>query len=511
MALTFSALGTPRVLADGDEVFRIFRSPSRCALLFVVALERETTRPALMGMFWPDADEDRARHALSQAFYQARKEFDQEILEIDGEKVRIAGDPSVDVHEFEARLARGEFQAARELYRGPFMEGSYLVDTRAFEGWVDSWRARTGQHARGMYVGLVSAAGAASRDGAEIEAARAWARHDPFDDRANSALIGALARSGQRAEALRRYEEYSRLLREELDIGPSDEVDGLVRRIRAGALPRRAPAPDPFSDEAPGLQRIRTLGHGSTAVVYLVREPSLDRLVAMKVLLPEYLTDPTACARFEREARSAARIHHPNVAPIYRTGRTPEGAPFLLVPYARDGTVADRLRRDPSWSPDAPRLVRQIASGLAAAHRAGVVHRDVRPANVLLDGGGAHAMLCDFGIAAVREGADEGPRRLTRTGELLGRPRYASPEQIMGEPVTDRADVYSLGITAYELLTGAPPFDGPDLAVLEAHLNSDPPPLPTRIGLLGEMVMACLDKDPRRRPAAQELADSIDR
>lgn len=507
MDLRFHTLGTPRLFRDGTEVFRIFRSPARCGLLFVVAVEGETTRPALMGMFWPDSDEERARHALSQTLYTLRKDFEGEVLELDGEKVRVAGSPWIDAHEFRSRAKAGEAEGARSLYRGPFMYGSYLANTRGYEDWVDTWRSRVAQSARQVFRSLVDSAAASGRHDDAVQAARAWVGEDSLDDSAQSALIAALARSGRRAEALRQFEAYSAMLREELDIAPLATIEDLVRDIRRGSLD--AVAGHVFDGQGrAGLQIVRSLGQGRAAEVFLARESALERLVAVKVLRAELQADSVALARFEREAVSAGRLHHPNIAPVYRTGRMDSGAPFIAIPYVEGGSLADRRSRDPAWRPDVRRVVRQVAAGLAAAHASGVIHRDIRPGNVLMDDHAGRLMICDFGVAGLLDPGPDAPA-LTRTGELLGHPAYMAPEQIRGEPVTDRTDVYALGVTAFELLTGAPPFEGGPVDVLEQHVDAEAPPVPADDDALREIVTACLAKEARLRPSADEIRHAL--
>lgn len=509
MDLRFLTLGTPRLFCDGTEVFRIFRSPARCGLLFVVAVEGETTRPALMGMFWPESDEERARHALSQTLYTLRKDFDGDVLELDGEKVRIAGSPWVDAHEFRSRAKAGDAAGARSVYQGPFMDGSYLANTRGYEDWVDTWRSRVAQSARQVFRALVDGAAAAGRHDDAVQAARAWVDEDSLDDSAQSALIAALARSGRRAEALRQFEGYSAMLREELDIAPLATIETLVRDIRRGSLDLGA-APVFDGQGRAGLQIVRSLGKGRAAEVFLARESALDRLVAVKVLRAELQADPVAVARFEREAVSAARLHHPNIAPVYRTGRTESGAPFIAIPYVEGGSLADRRARDPAWRPDVGQVVRQVAAGLAAAHASGVIHRDIRPGNVLMDDQAGRLMVCDFGVAGLLDPGPEAPA-LTRSGELLGHPAYIAPEQIRGEPVTDRTDVYALGVMAFELLAGTTPYEGEPVSLLEQHLEAAPPPVPADDDALADVVTACLAKDARLRPSADEVRRALTR
>jgi serine/threonine protein kinase len=265
-----------------------------------------------------------------------------------------------------------------------------------------------------------------------------------------------------------------------------------------------------------GLEIIRPLGDGKMARVYLARETDLQRVVAVKVLRRELSADETARARFEREARSAASLTHPSVVSVHRFGRLQDGTPFLVMTYVKGRTLADHLQADgPMREPEARALLTQMASALAAAHRKGIVHRDVRPANVLVEEDTGRYLLTDFGIAGLlEEGGGSGPR-LTRTGQVVGEPRYSSPEQLRGEKVTGQADLYSLAVLAYEVLTG----DGPYLAsskreTIAAHLGGEPRPISKiRPGIsadLEDLLLRCLARQPTHRPRAEDVVKRLE-
>jgi tRNA A-37 threonylcarbamoyl transferase component Bud32 len=263
---------------------------------------------------------------------------------------------------------------------------------------------------------------------------------------------------------------------------------------------------------APEFELLRPLGSGAMASVFLGREVALRRLVAIKVPRPELAGDATIRARFEREARAAARLRHPGIAGIHRIARLDDGTPFLVMEYVDGPTLADRLRADgPLPRGEAIDLLRQVAEALAEAHDRGVIHRDVRPGNVLLADHDRRAVLTDFGIAGILDTGAEAVTRITRPGELLGDPAYRSPEQLLGDPVTSAADSYGWGLIAYEVLTGQLPFSAatPDAMAL-AHLRLPPRALadldPDLDPELAGLVERCLAKDPRHRPSARSLA-----
>lgn len=265
----------------------------------------------------------------------------------------------------------------------------------------------------------------------------------------------------------------------------------------------------------PDFQVLRLLGSGEAAHVFLAREPALQRLVAVKVLRPEAGSRETVIARFEREAHLAAGIKHPGVPSVHRIGRLDDGLPFAVQEYVEGRTLRDRLETAGALPPsEAKAILADLASALAAAHAAGVIHRDLRPENVILSREGARAVLTDFGIAAVQESGTASGPKLTREGEILGDPRYASPEQLRGEPVTEQTDVYSLGVLGYEMLTLSDPFGSRSRRELVAHhLQTAPRELSGAAAgvdaATAGTLIRCLAKDPARRPRAEEIEGAL--
>ncbi len=210
---------------------------------------------------------------------------------------------------------------------------------------------------------------------------------------------------------------------------------------------------------APEFELLRGLGSGRAAHVFLARELALKRLVAVKVLRPDVGEDETARGRFEREAHSAAGISHPRVPAVHRIGRLESGLPYIVQGYVEGRNLRDRLEAMGAAQPEEARLIlADVAAALSASHSKGVIHRDVRPGNVMLERDTGHAFLTDFGLAAARDTGTQSDARLTQTGEILGDPHYASPEQLRGEKVTAQADVYESIPKLVE--TGATPSSG---------------------------------------------------
>ncbi|MBI4520499.1 MAG: serine/threonine protein kinase [Gemmatimonadetes bacterium] len=265
----------------------------------------------------------------------------------------------------------------------------------------------------------------------------------------------------------------------------------------------------------PDLELTRMIGEGSVARVYLAREPALKRMVAVKVLREEIAADDVARLRFEREGQAAASLSHPNNIRVHRVGRLPDGVPYMVVEHVDGRTLAARLETGgPLRVEEVRRVLASVAAVLAAAHRKGIVHRDVRPANILRETQTRRVVLFDFGLAALLETGQQTVMRLTATGERVGDLEHLSPEQLRDEPLTPQSDVYALGVLAYELLTGAGPFPASSAAELvHAQLTSEPRPLaevrPDVDAGLATLVRRCLAKDPGRRPDAHEVYETL--
>ena len=254
----------------------------------------------------------------------------------------------------------------------------------------------------------------------------------------------------------------------------------------------------------------RELGRGGMGIVYLAREVRLDRLVAIKLLPPALAGQGSLRDRFMREATTAARLSHPNIVPIHAVDEI-GGFVFIVMAYVDGETLAQRVTgRGPMSASDVMRLLREVSWALAYAHAQGVVHRDVKPGNILLERGTQRALVADFGIARSAHTSGE-----TLAGELLGTPEFMSPEQAAGEPVDGRSDLYSLGVVGYYALSGALPFTAPSAqAVLAQHITR---PAPSVASLargaprsLIRVIDRCLEKDPAARFATGEsLADEL--
>ena len=262
---------------------------------------------------------------------------------------------------------------------------------------------------------------------------------------------------------------------------------------------------------APDFKVMGELGRGGMGIVYLAIDVNLDREVAIKVL-PAHLTEPSGVRdRFLREARTAAKLSHPNIVPVYRADEK-DGVVFFVMRHVDGESLAERLASQGPLAPlDAARVLEEVALALDYAHARGVIHRDIKPENILLERGSNSAVVTDFGIARLMEAAPA-----TATGQVLGTVHYMSPEQVLGERVDGRSDVYSLGVVGFKAVTGQLPFDSRSAtAVLVEHVMKEPPKVrsigPGVPEQLAAIIDRCLAKDPAARyQTAGALASALD-
>jgi serine/threonine-protein kinase len=278
----------------------------------------------------------------------------------------------------------------------------------------------------------------------------------------------------------------------------SQPPDGVTQRIEGEGL------------LAGRYSLLEKIGEGGAAEVFRARDQRLDRIVAIKILRSQYVHDQASRARFINEARAAAGLTHPNIVDVYDFGEAPDGSMFIAMHFVEGHDLKDVLqKRGRMTAAETISIATQVCSALAAAHARGLIHRDVKPQNILIDRKG-HARLGDFGIVKALSGPE-----LTQTGMTFGTAAYLSPEQATGQPISPASDVYGLGCVMYEMLAGTPPFTGDNPAIVAyKQVWEQPRPLhdlaPETPPSLERIIMTCLQKDPRSRyPNTDVLAADL--
>ena len=492
--------------ATGEQLDAVVAQPKRLALLVFLTLARPFgfhRRDRLLAMFWPERDETHARNSLNQAVRFLRQALGSSLIVSRGAEDIGVDRAQVwcDAVEFQTAIAENRAADAIELYHGELASGFFVSDSRGFDEWLESERARLREQASQAARALAEREEASGNLTQAVRWGRMAVTLSDGDERTLRRWLTMLAGAGDRAGAIQAYEEFARRLQDEYEADPSPETRALVESIR-NEVRRPAGEPRPVTGAAVGRQATpllestplasigvftrgwysitREIGAGGMATVYLAHDVRHSRWVAVKVLRPEIALTVGADG-FLREIWIAAGLQHPHIVPVFDSGAI-DGRLYFVMPLVGGESLRARLERDgPLPLGDAVRVAREIADALAYAHKQGIVHLDIKPENVLLTGepGGAdsHAMVADFGIArAIASSGAEA--RLSETGVVVGSAAYMSPEQAAGDELDGRSDVYSLGCVLYEMLTGKPPFVGATrLAVLVKHSTASVPNL----------------------------------
>ena len=383
---------------------------------------------------------------------------------------------SVDTKRFSELLAHHPdyWGEAVARYRGDFLADFQLPDAGIFEGWAADRRA---DYKRQMLDAVTSLVDMHVERGAYEEAERLAQRQiaiDPLREKGHQQLMTVFALTGRRTEALQQFEKCRQLLDQQLALSVSQTTTDLVTTIRADNLP----TPSRPQTQVGGYSLKEMIGSGNFGAVYRAVQTSIGREVAVKIIRDRYANDPEFIRRFEFEAQTVARLEHPHIVPLYDFWREP-GSAYLVMRWLRGGSLADNLNGGWTLERTIP-FVQQIGQALHAAHQRGIIHRDIKAANILLDENG-NAYLSDFGVALAiaDKHIDQTPT------EMLLSVTSVSPEQVYNHPLTELSDIYSLGVLLYKLLTGKPPFlaDSPaHLAQLHAH-----DPLPSLLNTKPEL------------------------
>ena len=497
--MRFKVLGPVEVTRDGGPLS--LGGPKQRAVLAHLLVRANELVPAetLIDEVWGEDPPLAARGTLHSYVSHLRKALGADRIEgrAPGYVLRVAED-ELDARRFERLL-----DEARVANGSPARSGAFLREALALwagpayadlasEASLAAEIARLDELRLQALEGRITADLQEGRHGEVVGELEALTRERPLRERLWELLMLALYRSRRPADALAAFQRARDTLVQELGVDPSSDLRRLHERIL-----REDPELDLDGQPLRGYRLLEQVGEGAFGVVYRAIQPQVGREVAIKAVHPELANHPDFVRRFDHEAQIVARLEHPHVVPLYDYWREPDAA-YLVMRFLRGGSVEDLLEVGPLEPARVVSIVEQISSALGAGHRQGVVHRDVKPGNVLLDEEG-NAYLTDFGVAL-----DSGsPERSTGT-MMRGTPAYVSPEQIRLEPTSPKSDIYALGIVVFEMLTGEHPFPETSLTALLDHHVRDAlpsahalrPQLPRGVD---EVIARATAKDPNAR------------
>jgi WD40 repeat protein/serine/threonine protein kinase len=491
--LAFYLFGSPRLLINGAPYD--FRLRKGKALLAILAVEEgPKSRDSLATMLWPDFDQVRARTNLRRTLSRLNQTKFSRWIEADSEYIVLnpGEDGFIDVREF-SKLIQGDriesLQRAVDLYLGDFLGDFYLGDNELFDDWSLVHREYYRRKALESMHRLVEKYLEQQDFTSATPVAHRQLELDRLRESAWRQLMKLQALDGRRIEAITNYEKMKELLKQELGASPSNETNLLYESILEGTVQP--------TQRIQGYEIKEKIGEDSFGFVYRAYQPTVERVVAIKEINPRYANRPEFIRRFEAEAQLIARLEHPHIVPLYDYWREP-GRAYIVMRFFAGGSLKDKLKEGTYNAAEAAQLIEQIASGLMLAHHQGIVHRNLKPANILIDEEG-DAYLSDFSIAMDKR--DDNDKDSTM---LLHGSAYASPEQLLNKPVSLQTDIYSLGLILYEMISGKHPFAGyPASAMIEKHLHENLPPLvdihPDLPESLDTVIQRMTAKDPADR------------
>jgi len=491
-SLNLFLFGNPRLERD-QRLLKVRRRKSVALLAYLAVTGRAHNRDALATMLWPEHDQSGARANLRRELSRLKRAVGAEILEADRTQARInpEGDLWNDVAAFRDYLQQAEEHDQDDgricdtcaealakgvaLYRDDFMAGFTLPDCPEFDEWQFFEAEGLRQSLAGALQRLIDRHVVQGTYEQAIEYGRRWLSLDTLHEPAHRQMMKLYAWAGQRAAAVRQYEECARLLEEELGVEPDPETTALYEAIHA----RQLPSPETIEKDAtvttlPPQERYaleEQLAVGGQGEVFRGRDRTTDEAVIMKRIRSELVSDPEQVARFVREGEALRQLNHPNIVRMLDAFEH-DGEHCIVMEYVPGGSLRSLLDAEPSMPLDrALEIALELADALGRAHHLGIVHRDLKPENVLLAADGT-PRLTDFGVARL----ERDDSHLTRTGAFLGSPAYMSPEALRGETLDGRSDIWSFGVLLFEMLTGRRPFDGERVTQVLVSILNDPAP-----------------------------------
>ena len=526
--LSLTLLGNIGVSLDTQPITQ-FRTNKAQALLIYLVIEKPTIhyRDALMEFLWPGLPQKSAQTNLRQILYQlnhlipraelAGHQADEtavSLLITDRKTVELNPNLPIasDVNQFlnlidecyqhhdhedellTCAMCRHRLEEAVQLYRGDFLSDFVLYDSSNFETWAQVKREALRRQVLEALDTLIKIYLAANDYSAAETAVRQQLYIDDLRESSYCQLMKILAITDRRSDAIAVYEECKQLLSAELGMAPSAKTTALSQQIKEGSLDSLLP----LRQGIRGYELEDKIGEGAFGTVHKAHQKGIGRTVAVKIIQAKYANQPRFIRRFEAEAQMIAQLEHPHIVPLYDYWREADGA-FLVMRWLRGGSLQTTLEKGLISLETAVTYIIQIATALHTAHRYGIVHRDVKPGNILLDEE-KNAYLSDFGIAR-----DTNANLVnTDANALIGSPAYMSPEQLLGETITPATDIYCLGLVLYTALTGESPYVTSSIVELMTKQINEPLPLigqtrPDLPSKVDEIIQKATAKEPDER------------
>ena len=518
--LQITLFGMPNFHQPGMPDLQISSRKAIALLAFLVTTREVHSRESLAEMLWEGRSQTQSLANLRVLLTRLRQTMGDYLI-ITRESVAFNLDCKtwIDVNQFEEHLTaaarfetefgsnspkvRDEIKQAIDLYTTDFLEGFYVRNSPAFEAWVRVERERLRRLSLQGLRKLAAWFQTHEEYVSGIQFTRQWLELDPLSESAHRELMRLYALNGQRSTALRQYETCKHVLVAELNAEPSANTQALHEKIRMGKIgsEEKITGPIEMPDETSrGYQLGDLIGRGALGAVYQARQMHTEREVAIKVILPHYANHPDFIRRFDLEARRVARLEHLHIVPLYDYWREPSSAK-LVMRLMRGGNLAARITDGSLNLEETSLLVDQVCDALSVAHQRGIVHGNLKPTNILF-GDTGNAYLSDFGIAGILPAAYQ-------PGEIIYSPYdpyYLAPEQIRAEPITSLADIYSLGVMLFEILSGVHPFAQTNPSEVPGrHLHDPLPALQTNNPGLSAALDQILQRACAKAPAERYL------
>lgn len=541
LSLRIFLFGTPRI-EQNDKTITISRRKVVALLAYLAVTGQPQSRDTLAALLWPDHDQSGARANLRRDLSRLGSALGKDALQIDRNQARLdpEADLWLDVEDFQAALENvrahshdpqqlcpdclEQLTQATALYTDDFLAGFSLADSSEFEEWLFFQREGF-RHALAEMLQILMTWHAAQLElGTAIEYGRRWLALDPLHEPAHRQLMQLYALDNQQAAALRQYQECTRILEEELGVEPEEETTKLYEAIKSRQITPAAPktphspiariVPAPTAVLSPTARYVQetplaTGGHGQ---IFTGHDRLTGDPVVIKRLKKDIVAqDPVFINRFTQESKLLRQLNHPNIVRMLTTYEQ-DGERSIVMEYIPGGSLRQLLEQKGRLPLEQVLTIGlELADALSRAHYLGIIHRDIKPDNVLLASDGA-PRLTDFGTARLlREDV-----RLTQGGVFLGSPAYMSPEALQGNEPDARSDIWSLGVMLFEMIAGERPFAGSQITTILISILNDPLPdmqqlrtdvPPALVNLLQRM----MTKDPARRiPSMRQVAAELE-